>query len=347
MVNVAFFPGWLGSTIGYLPSIFGYRYPIWPNPASIPTGDLVQLQLAADGRSPGPLTHGLAVSAIDVIGAVYGPIVQFMQTLGWNLLPVPIDWRLSLQDSGKAALSAVQAQFGGEPFAIVAHSHGGLVARSAYQWLVQAGQGTQLTRLVTLGTPHYGTMQGVLCLFRQQVYYTLLQSLCGWVHFGIPPWGPDYIDATIASFPAIYELMPFKDYGYLLKVAPDQIAALYQSNFWGSANPHFSAARLNAASAGQDWIQPAMPAGLLYTVAGIGYRTEVGLNLDRSQTTDAGYTSSADGDGIVSIGYTTVPGSGQLVLRCDHVGLVQSSAVWQSLYGLVVSGFPGPPPIPA
>lgn len=54
-----------------------------------------------------------------------------------------------------AAVAALRAASGAPAIIIVAHSMGGLVARA---WLRAAGEHAPLARLVTLGTPHHGTV---------------------------------------------------------------------------------------------------------------------------------------------------------------------------------------------
>lgn len=345
-VNVAFFPGWLGSSLGFVASFLGYRYPIWPNPLAIGAGQLSTLQLAADGVGPGPYAYGSPSSAIDVLSEVYGPLLTHMNQQGFNVIPVPLDWRKSLSILGEDALDVINTAIGAEPFAVVAHSHGGLAARQMYSLLAGAGQDARLTRMVTLGTPHFGCMEGVRCLFRLSQFYSVLQGACGWQHFFRPDVGPDFIDAVIASFPSIYELMPFKDYGWLFDTDQGQVSTLWTDPFFSSANPYFSAGRLAAAPAVQDAIRTALPPGRLHIIAGYGFNTAVQLDTSESQGDSSGYVYSDQGDGIVGVGYTSVPGYPVYYVREQHSILPSSWQVWDLLYGLIVAGVPSAGPAP-
>lgn len=344
-VNVAFFPGWLGSSLGFVAGVFGYRYPLWPNIPGALAGQLAQLQLASDGLSPGPFARGAPSSYIDVLGEIYAPLLSWLRQQGFNVLPVPIDWRLSLADSGPACLTQITAAFGTEPFAMLAHSHGGLVARSCYNVMSGSGRDSQVTRLVTLGTPHFGCMEAVKCLFRFSQYYSILQAVCGWQHWFIPDLGPDFLDNVVATFPSLYELLPSRDYGWLFQTQPGQVAEIYTPSFWATANPWFSAARLASAPAAQNSISNAIPAGRTVVVAGVGYETAIGLDLLNSQTTEAGYVSSGDGDGIVGVGFTQLPNTPLYIVNGRHSLLPSNGQVLSMLYGLLTTGVPAFPPV--
>lgn len=344
-LKVAFLPGWLGSSLGFVAEVFGYRYPLWPNVPGGLAGQLAQLQLAADGLSPGPFARGAPSSYIDVLTELYGPCLQWLRVQGFDVLPVAIDWRLSLQYSGPACLSQIQAAFGTQPFAIVAHSHGGLVARQVYKQMVTAGIASQLTRLVTMGTPHYGCMEAIKCLFRFSQYYSVLQAVCSWQHIFVPDLGPDFLDNVVATFPSIYELLPFQHYGWLYNTDAGQVSQIYTPSWWARGNPYFSSARLAAAAAVQDGIQNAVPGGLTHCIAGIGVNTAIEIDQSGEQTDDSGYVYSSAGDGVVGLGYTSIPGAPVYQVLGQHSLLTSNPAVLAMLYGLIVSGVPAPGPI--
>ncbi|GIJ51649.1 hypothetical protein Val02_85350 [Virgisporangium aliadipatigenens] len=118
-----------------------------------------------------------------------------------NLVRFPYDWRLSnrynalrLQQTVEPVLRAWQAQ--GEPYrqarlVLVCHSMGGLIAR----WYAeQLGGAEQVRAIVTVGTPHRGSLNA-------------LDSIVNGVRKGIGPLALD-LTAAVRSFPSMYELLP-------------------------------------------------------------------------------------------------------------------------------------------
>lgn len=337
-MNVVFVPGWLGGQLGYVQGIFGLRYPLWLNTYAAFTGELVRLQLAPDGVSPGPLAFGAVSGPLGPIPWQYGSIIAYMRGLGWTVLTPPVDWRLSVLTSGQQLLAAIQEAIGTAPFAVVAHSHGGLVARAMYAYLKGAGGDAQLTRLVTLGTPHYGTMEAVRVLCRLPLLYRILQRACNWYLPTIPFVGPAYLDALLGSWPSIYELLPFGHYGWLFAQQPSQAAELYTSGFYSGGNPAVSQDRLTAALAAQDYVQTAIPSGRMVQVVSTGYLTPQTLTPPASPLTEAGYAVDGNGDGIVGQGYATLPGVTSFPVSWPHNTLCESPAVRQALFSLVTAG---------
>jgi hypothetical protein len=337
-VNVVFIPGWAGGELGYVRGIFGLRYPLWLNTYAAFTGELIRLQLAPDGVSPGPLAFGAVSGPLGPIPWLYGPICAWMRSFGWNVLTPPVDWRLSWLSSGQQLLVDIQAAIGSAPFAVVAHSHGGLVARAMYAYLQAAGGDAQLTRLVTMGTPQYGTMEAVRVLCRLPTLYRIFQAACAWYLPTIPYVGPDYLDDLLASWPSLYELLPFGHYGWLYSVAPAQAADIYGSGFFDGGNPYVSSTRLASALAAQDWLQTAIPAGRMVQVVSQGYVTPQQLSPPASPLGDRGYTYDGAGDGIVGAGYATLPNVTTYPVSWPHGDLCQSPAVRQALPSLVATG---------
>lgn len=118
-----------------------------------------------------------------------------------NLLAVPYDWRLSNRFNGRRLKTLVESalgdwrgqggQFANAKVVFICHSMGGLVAR----WYIQREGGAEITsKLVTLGTPHRGSLNS-------------LEQLVNGVRKG--PW-PFRIDLTefARSLPSTHQLLP-------------------------------------------------------------------------------------------------------------------------------------------
>jgi pimeloyl-ACP methyl ester carboxylesterase len=120
-----------------------------------------------------------------------------------NLIPFPYDWRLSNRLNGRLlarvavnALERWRAQPGMREakLVLICHSMGGLVAR----WFAEQEGGAELIRaLITIGTPHRGSLKA-------------LTNLVNGLHPGI---GPLQIPLTefVRSLPSLYQLLPQYD----------------------------------------------------------------------------------------------------------------------------------------
>ena len=119
---------------------------------------------------------------------------------GRNYFPFPYDWRLDnrlnakrLQTSAASWLSAWQQHSGASDarLVLIGHSMGGLVARYFLECL---GGWKQTRTLITLGTPHQGSLNAV-------------QFLVHGMKKGIGPFGLD-LSPLLRSFPSVYQLLP-------------------------------------------------------------------------------------------------------------------------------------------
>lgn len=132
--------------------------------------------------------------------SIYRPLLQSLQAAGVGPSGRPLfvfdyDWRFSNWDNARQLRKRIERQFGYEgKIDIVAHSMGGIIARLYIQ---EFGGSARVHTLVTLGTPHRGS----ILLFQR-----LKEGLEGWPS----AWsgGLEAIQSTILSFPSVYELLP-------------------------------------------------------------------------------------------------------------------------------------------
>src|SRR5215208_5056044 len=129
---------------------------VWARLLSLVRGRVARLRLAEDGRSD--FDAAVAVEATGIMKRSYGEILLALADR-WAVRAFWFDWRKDLTLAGNELAAKVTAWFGAapeQPVHIVAHSMGGLVARTfvmnhAAQWERMGG------RLVMLGTPNYGS----------------------------------------------------------------------------------------------------------------------------------------------------------------------------------------------
>ena len=258
-----------------------------------------------------------------------------MRILGWNVLSWGFDWRMSLITEAAKVIAGVQVAFGKDPFWIVAHSQGGLLARAVYAQLVGAGNSGQLAGLVTICTPQWGSFEIVRLFNRLPFTYRALVLATGWRtwHDGSP--GPLYLDEVIASHPGAYELLPFAGAGPLFDSDPAQAAALYTTASYVHGNPFLVPNLFTTATAVQTVLQTAIPAGKMTTIIGSGERTAYSLSGSAPPNKDAGYLYTDAGDGIVTVAEATLPGVPTILLPVQHALAPLRPSVWLAVKQLI------------
>ena len=180
-------PGIMGSHL----SIHGQR--IWL--------DVPQLALGGTGR--------LRVGAADVtpgspIGLYYSELCEHL-ALTHEVRPWSYDWRLSVRSTGQQLAHALRDALAAtdRPICIVAHSLGGLVARSALRddGLWQQFRDRGGSRLVMLGTPNGGSHSIPLMLLGRD---RTLQALA---MLDVTASRREILD-VVSRFPAMLEMLP-------------------------------------------------------------------------------------------------------------------------------------------
>lgn len=340
-VNIAYLPGIFGSRIaqGPYPPFFG-TVDVWPGLIEPAVQGYLQLELAADGVSPGPHTSAGPLKPVGLVEFAYGPLSAVMRARGWNVLECAYDWRLSRLVSSQGTLGLIQGAFGQQPFAFVAHSQGALEARAVWLALNNAGLAAQVAGMVTMGGPHFGSWETARGFFGLPGLYQLIAKFAGITGlFGLSQ-RIDYLDDIIGSWPGWYEMLPFRDYGPLQQSDPATAAALYQTSFYAGGSPYVTAARLSAAAAFQNTIRFAYPGGRTICLVGQNYPTPYEVAPGQSLTSDKGYLFNTQGDGQVPAAYAVLPQQTEQDLTVFHGNMpadprVQRAVVWavQQFFG--------------
>ncbi len=194
---VVLVPGTMGSALG----VGGSE--VWLSYWRLLRGGLADIGWGAKGVQP-----------VQLLDDFYGPLLQHLAATH-RVEVFPYDWRLSVRDSA-AALAAVlekllpEAQRTKQPLHIVAHSMGGLVARSM---IADGGRGTKVwqamgglkaSRLLMLGTPNRGSHEAVRWLAGANPTQARLALL------DLKHDTAGVVD-IVRRFPGMAELLPFED----------------------------------------------------------------------------------------------------------------------------------------
>jgi len=334
-LKVLYIPGVLGSSLSSQDGGGGPLTPVWIGAASLLNGGMAYLQLAPDGVSPGPLAVGKVTTAVSILGEVYSPLAVWLQLLGYDVLALGFDWRLSLLTSAQRLYGQVMAWLGAASMTVVCHSMGGLLARLLYAQMQAHGTQAQFGRLICIGTPHYGSFEPVRLWWKLPALYRGLAALTGWVGRQPDASGPDYLDAVLASHPSWYELTAFAGAGPLFTDFPNQAKEIYGSAFYGTgANRYVSQALLTSAELVQGQITAALPPDTV-VIAGVGHKTTFALVDGGDPAGEAGYQYTQEGDGDVTLAQASPPGVPVGTVNVGHAFQPLHPAVWLALRPLL------------
>jgi pimeloyl-ACP methyl ester carboxylesterase len=327
-MNILYLPGLLGSNLRFERFGRGTGRRVWFTIAELAAGGLVNLDLADDGLSPGPLSSGEPIQVESLLVPVYGPLFRWLQLLGHNVVACPFDWRLSCLVNGARLLSLCLSQFGNSEILVIAHSQGGLVARAFAKLMALDGRLSQIRRIITLGTPQYGSWSIVRLFAHIDQAYLAIAGAGQLSYLGDPQNGVKYLDAVLASMPGLYELLPFRRSGPLTHVDPAIPNGLYSSNLYRVFNQSVSQARLDAADAVQVYLQDAVYESKQISIVGNGFQTAYLPSRTAPLYTQQGYLYSQTGDGQVAREYALLPNVPFVAVDGAHSSLPLLPVVW-------------------
>lgn len=331
----------------------------WINYTAFAFGEIGRLRLASDGVSPGP-PDGVPMFFGPPLDAYYGYAIRRLtadlKPLGYSVMPFGYDWRLDPSFMGDLLMTfIVENVTADNPCTIVGHSFGGLVARYAWSLLVGAGQSNLVRRIVTLGTPHWGSY-GAVELWSldadqlDQIFYLTLASTV--LTSNVPPparptiWTPTEIAAVSATFPSFYWTLPSL-------LAPDVALDPNRSAVYGSGWPADRGVTSRWLAAAVNSFQPMLasasftpPAWVMTTVAGKGLPTVGRLTYPNVLGSARAYQRFDVGDGTVETSSALLAGSAQYTVTAGHQDLPRTTANSGLLTQLVLDarGPPTPPP---
>lgn len=196
---VVFLPGILGSKLSEGQTV------IWGNVLNT-MRRFEELELPLDPAANRLNPSGI-LDEVQVFGpfqaGVYRTLLRTLTELGFkenqNLFVFPYDWRQSTLDGAvrlKEFIAQIRSRYGfprEQKFNIVAHSMGGMIARI---FILRYGGGQDVERLITIATPHFGSLNA---------FQTLLDGLGGlenWV-----AGGKETVRRVAFSFPGLIELL--------------------------------------------------------------------------------------------------------------------------------------------
>jgi pimeloyl-ACP methyl ester carboxylesterase len=310
---------------------------IWVQALKLLGGGLARLAL--EERGLGERDERYTVHASGILKRYYGELLLALSEQ-WRVRAFWYDWRKDLRIAADALNTAIANWFpSGEPVHLVAHSMGGLVARSFVEahperwesmWDDSAGSpGARGGRLVMLGTPNHGSFDipPVICGMERMVRLLALGDL---------RMSLERLRDVLNSFVGTYQMLP----------SPLQVKGvepLYETETYSPIK--VSQRHLDNALAHHERLRAVVQPERMVYVAGTGENTRVGIrHLDRVREEDA-YERSRAGDGRVAhaMGRLVTQDSSSREVptyfaRADHGGLTSNRTVLDALTGLLRDG---------
>jgi hypothetical protein len=357
MTNCYYVPGTLSTALYRTDADGGL---IWVDPPSLVLGQFGCMRLNPDGTGPGP-PDGLPLTAgeplVDYNGAAVKALVSGLGAAGYEVVPFGWDWRYHFFAAGDRLATKIRDEVTvADPCSIVAHSAGGLVARAAWTTLNLAGEGGLIRRIVTLGTPHYGTYYPVVVWSGgpEDVYQlvTLATSVGGAIFAAAGGrlgrlWDNVGVANLTTTWPLLYDLLPV--IGAPESAGDPARGKVFARSSWAFAvRPSQLHLDFSKDVVGPWLLDPGTmpPSWVLTTFGGREQSTpNVLARPERLGLSDC-YTSTLAGDGVVPLASSLVAGSATYTAPWGHIDLPTLAAESGWLVDAVLAIRPpfSPPP---
>lgn len=314
--NVVVLHGIMGSDL----SEYGVASPslIWVQVLKLIAGSFSRLALDDSGKSAND------IRASGIYLRYYGALLLSLNQ-EWNVRPFFYDWRRDIRFAAADLNTMLTTQFPNQPVHLVAHSMGGLVARTFVAnfpdtWNITGKDGTR-SNLVMLGTPNYGSFAIPRLLLGTNDVLSLIAKM-DLSH------SPRQLLDVARTFVGAYQMMPAK--GHI-----DGLDALYKSASYNIAP--IPQALLDGALAFQNEIAAAIDKDRMAYVAGYNRVTPAAIKDVTQLANDNGYFLSKRGDGTVAHDLGLLPGVRTFYVDEEHMKLPVNPRVQASLTELLTT----------
>lgn len=313
--NVVVLHGIMGGELSALDR-GGARSRVWLRLQALLSGQTARLRLAGNGSDPYDPAYDVRASGI--LKRHYGELLLALAA-DWTVRAFWYDWRKDLSLAADQLSSQVREWFGDAPVHLVAHSMGGLVARTFVarqpeQWKAMRG------RLVMLGTPNHGS-------FAIPQAITGLDPLVRKLALADLRRNREELLAILNSFPGTFQMLPSP-------LRRTDMQPLYDSATWGELR--VAQAHLDMAREHHELLADAVDERMVY-VAGAGVATFAGVDPHRPGDVD-GYTATWNGDGRVPHALGLLDGVRTYYAETNHGGLTCHAGVLDCLGELLTTG---------
>lgn len=335
--TLIFVPGFLGSSIGYHRKRILPPFPIWLNPTAILAGYFPRMRLAVPGEDEPPPAGG-DLDPGPPLPFYYGFLMSSLRALGWNVVAPVFDWRGPIEQDALDLYGLMKTHGASGPVRVLCHSRGGLVTRYALALLQAEGKLGLVRRVMSLGTPHTGSMLAVQLL---ACYHATKKRLTDLGKFlpgvVVRHLGAAEVAHVMRSWPGAYQLLPKIGAPWNL---PDPGDALYHRVTYQASPANPVQAFLDAAKATWATLPTEFPGVDWIDVIGLGVQTPVGIP-DITKITQSGQmTWDVNGDGVVPSGSAHPVVRRYVSVPCAHDLLPFDGRLYPYMHAGLASGLP-------
>ncbi|HEV2269095.1 MAG TPA: alpha/beta fold hydrolase [Steroidobacteraceae bacterium] len=302
--HVVVVPGILGSQLGIARSRPLPNDVLWLDPIDIQVGRLGLLAL--DAGAP-----------IIPLGAVLYSHLRLrlhLRAAGFAVTLHDYDWRLGIEETG-ASLAERLRGLGSRRVAIVAHSMGGLLSRTA---LALPGM-QRVERVVLLGTPNLGSFAPVQALRGTYAVVRKIARLDG------ATTAERLTEEVFNSFPSLYQMVPVS--------GRKGAANLLDPRAWPDSGPALRATLFERARRFRDGLGP--PDHRFVAIAGVGQETVTAASKARDGFV---YTITRRGDGTVPADSAALDGANTYFANAAHSDLTRDTHVASAIVDILRKG---------
>ena len=358
MPRLYLFPGFAGSELYYTPDLAPNQL-FWVSYTQLFAGNLHFAALSPDGVTPlDPC--GIQLYPGPPLAAYYGPAAAVLMAQlaphGYTFHPQPYDWRLDFLSQETPAVADILANCTpADPCTLVGHSFGGLIARLVWSRVVAAGGANLIRRVVTLGTPHWGSYQALRVFSNDEntidQLFLITYSACVNNASKENPnecmlCTPAKIINLFATFPSVYDSLPNPN-------APDAADDILRRDLYSAAN-------YQGVLVEENWLTESLnvngpfllsptsipPCEVLTCICGTGTATANRLIGGSPVNVPSAYTVAGDGDGVVTTPSAEGPGMWIYHVHALHADLPLATAASGLLAQAILEAHPDCPPSP-
>ena len=302
--HVVVVPGILGSQLGIVRPRPLPNDVLWLDPIDIQVGRLRLLGL--DAAAP--------IIPLGVVLYSHLKLRLRLRAAGFAVTFHDYDWRLGIEESG-ASLAARLREQRSRRLAIVAHSMGGLLSRTAL-----ALPGTQhVERVVLLGTPNQGSFAPVQVL---RGTYAVVRKIA---RLDAATTAERLTEEVFNGFPSLYQMIP--------AAGRKGAADLLDPRAWPDSGPALRQPLLERARRFREGL-PAADERFV-AVAGVGQETVTAVSKGRD---GFAYTVTRHGDGTVPAGSAALDGTNTYFANTAHSDLTRDAHVASAIVDILRKG---------
>jgi pimeloyl-ACP methyl ester carboxylesterase len=302
--HVVVVPGILGSQLGIARPRPLPNDVLWLDPIDIQVGRLRLLGLDA----------GAPIIPLGVVLYSHLKLRLRLRAAGFAVTFHDYDWRLGIEESG-AAFAAWLREQGSRRLAIVAHSMGGLLSRTAL-----ALPGTQhVERVVLLGTPNQGSFAPVQVL---RGTYAVVRKIA---RLDAATTAERLTEEVFSGFPSLYQMIP--------AAGRKGTADLLDPRAWPDSGPALRRPLLERARRFREALSPADER--FVAVAGVGQETVTAVSKGRD---GFAYTVTRHGDGTVPANSAALDGTHTYFAKTAHSDLTRDAHVASAIVDILRKG---------